>query len=59
MEEARQRIGTDRTAAPRVLDCFAGGGAIPIEALRLGCDATALDLNPVAFLILKVTCEYP
>ena len=59
VEQARRRIGADRTAAPRVLDCFAGGGAIPLEALRLGCDATALDLNPVAFLILKATCEYP
>jgi putative DNA methylase len=31
---------------PKVLDCFAGGGAIPLEALRLGCDTTAVDLNP-------------
>jgi adenine-specific DNA methylase len=37
--------------APRVLDCFAGGGAIPLEALRLGCATTAVDLNPVAHLI--------
>ena len=58
VEQARQRIGSDRMPAPRVLDCFAGGGAIPLEALRLGCDATALDLNPVAFVILKATCEY-
>ena len=35
---------------PKVLDCFAGGGAIPLEALRLGCDTTAVDLNPVAHL---------
>ncbi len=38
--------------APRVLDPFAGGGSMPLEALRLGCDATALDLNPVAYLAL-------
>lgn len=44
---------------PRVLDCFAGGGAIPLEALRLGCDTTALDLNPVAHLIEKCVLEYP
>jgi hypothetical protein len=37
--------------APRVLDPFAGGGAIPLEALRLGCDTQAIDLNPVAHLI--------
>ena len=44
---------------PKVLDCFAGGGAIPLEALRLGCDTTAVDLNPVAHLIEKCVLEYP
>ncbi|MEX1009663.1 MAG: DUF1156 domain-containing protein [Acidimicrobiia bacterium] len=44
---------------PKVLDCFAGGGAIPLEALRLGCDVTAMDLNPVAHLIEKCVLEYP
>jgi len=44
---------------PRVLDPFAGGGAIPLEALRLGCEAYASDLNPVAVLIEKCTLEYP
>lgn len=44
---------------PKVLDCFAGGGAIPLEALRLGCESYALELNPVAVLILKATLEYP
>jgi len=44
---------------PRVLDCFAGGGSIPLEALRLGCEAHAIDYNPVATLILKCTLEYP
>ena len=45
--------------APRVLDPFAGGGAIPLEAMRLGCQATAVDINPVAWFILKCTLEYP
>lgn len=45
--------------APRVLDPFAGGGAIPLEAMRLGCDVTAVDINPVAWFILKCTLEYP
>jgi len=45
--------------APRVLDPFAGGGAIPLEAMRLGCDVTASDINPVAWFILKCTLEYP
>ncbi len=44
---------------PKVLDCVAGGGAIPLEALRLGCDTTALELNPVAHLIERCVLEYP
>ncbi|MDH7480613.1 MAG: DUF1156 domain-containing protein, partial [Armatimonadota bacterium] len=44
---------------PKVLDPFAGGGAIPLEAMRLGCEATAIDINPVAWFILKCTLEYP
>lgn len=44
---------------PRVLDPFAGGGSIPLEALRLGCETYASDLNPVAVLIEKCTLEYP
>ena len=59
LRQARKQISDARGGPPRVLDCFAGGGAIPLEALRLGCDSYALDLNPVAFLILKATCEYP
>jgi adenine-specific DNA methylase len=42
---------------PVVLDSFAGGGAIPLEALRLGCESYAFDLNPVAFLILKTMLD--
>jgi adenine-specific DNA methylase len=44
---------------PSVLDPFAGGGAIPLEAGRLGCQAIANDYNPVAYLILCATCEFP
>lgn len=44
---------------PKVLDCFAGGGAIPLETLRLGCETYALEYNPVAVLILKAVLEYP
>ena len=43
--------------APLVVDPFAGGGSIPLEALRLGCEVFASDLNPVACLILKVMLE--
>ena len=44
---------------PRVLDPFSGGGSIPLEALRLGCETHAVEYNPVATLILKCTLEYP
>ena len=44
---------------PKVLDLFSGGGAIPLEALRLGCEATAVELNPVAHLIERCTLEFP
>lgn len=43
--------------SPMVVDPFAGGGSIPLEALRVGCDTFASDLNPVATLILKVLLE--
>ncbi len=52
-------IEAGRAPRPRVLDMFAGGGAIPLEALRLGCDAYALDLNPVAHIIELCTLVYP
>lgn len=55
-EEIRKAYGG---RAPKVLDPFAGGGAIPLEAMRLGCEATAVDINPVAWFILKCTLEYP
>lgn len=42
---------------PLVVDPFTGGGSIPLEALRVGCDAFASDLNPVACLIQKVLLE--
>ena len=44
---------------PHVLDMFAGGGAIPLEAMRLDCKVTANDYNPVAWFLLKCTLEYP
>ncbi len=55
-EEIRKAYGG---RAPKVLDPFAGGGAIPLEAMRLGCEVTAIDINPVAWFILKCTLEYP
>lgn len=60
LDRARKRIlDCNGGKPPRLLDPFAGGGAIPLEALRLGCEVEASDLNPVAVLILKATAEYP
>jgi len=44
---------------PRVFDPFAGGGAIPLEAARLGCRSFGNDLNPVAHIIQKGSLEFP
>ncbi|MBI4514360.1 MAG: DUF1156 domain-containing protein [Deltaproteobacteria bacterium] len=55
-KEIRQTYGG---RPPRVLDPFAGGGAIPLEAMRLGCEVTANDINPVSWFILKCTLEHP
>jgi putative DNA methylase len=43
----------------QVFDPFAGGGAIPLEAMWLGCHVSASDLHPVAWLLLKGTLEHP
>ncbi|MEI6309792.1 MAG: DUF1156 domain-containing protein, partial [bacterium] len=60
LQQARQEIlAANGGVPPKVLDPFAGGGAIPLEALRLGCETYASDLNPVAVLIEKATLEYP
>ena len=47
------------TENPLVLDITAGGGSIPFEASRLGFRTIANELNPVAGLILRATCEWP
>ena len=58
IETARGLVRAAHTGeTPLVADPFAGGGSIPLEALRLGCEAFASDLNPVACLILKVMLE--
>lgn len=60
MERARQDVlDANDGVPPKVLDPFGGGGAIPLEALRLGCETYSNDLNPVAVLIQKCTLEYP
>lgn len=60
IQDAREAVlGAAGGRAPNVLDMFAGGGAIPLEATRLGCETTALELNPVAHLIELCALDYP
>ena len=53
-----EALGGASGSLPFVVDPFAGGGAIPLEALRVGAEAFASDLNPVAVLLNKVLIEY-
>src|SRR5690606_27998473 len=59
ISRARKDILHEHGHPPRVLDPFGGGGSIPLEALRLGCETHSMDYNPVAVLIQKCTLEYP
>lgn len=60
LEQARNEIRKSNNGKlPAVLDPFAGGGAIPLEAQRLGLEAHASDLNPLAVLINKALIEIP
>jgi len=60
IERARKEIlDANNGIPPKVLDPFGGGGSIPLEALRLGCETYSNDYNPVAVLIQKCTLEYP
>lgn len=54
---ASQNASGGTTKRPLVFDPFAGGGAMPLEALRVGADAFASDLNPVAVLLNRVVLE--
>lgn len=60
-KEARLRgaIESFLDKMPRVFDPFAGGGAIPLEASRLGCRSYGNDINPVAHIIQKGSLEFP
>ena len=57
-QAAHEALGGVPGTRPLVVDPFAGGGSIPIEALRVGADAFASDLNPVPVLLNKVVLEY-
>jgi len=58
VQSAHIALGGEPGTRPLVLDPFAGIGSIPFEALRVGADAFAGDLNPVAVLLLKTSLEY-
>lgn len=55
---AHEALGGAPGSRPLVVDPFAGGGSIPLEALRVGADAFASDLNPIPVLLNKVVLEY-
>ncbi len=55
---AHEALGGEPGTRPLVVDPFAGGGSIPLEALRVGADAFASDLNPIAVLLNKIVLEY-
>ena len=57
-QAAHEALGCAPGTRPLVVDPFCGGGSIPLEALRVGADAFASDLNPVAVLLNKVVLEY-
>lgn len=57
-QAAHEALGGAPGTKPLVVDPFAGGGSIPLEALRIGADAFASDLNPIPVLLNKVVLEY-
>lgn len=57
-QAAHEALGGEPGTRPLIVDPFAGGGSIPVEALRVGADTFASDLNPVAVLLNKVALEY-
>jgi putative DNA methylase len=55
---AHEALGGEQGTRPLIVDPFAGGGSIPLESLRVGADAFASELNPIAVLLNKVVLEY-
>lgn len=58
-ENLKNAIESFLNKMPKVFDPFAGGGAIPLEAARLGCRSYGNDINPVAHIIQKGSLEFP
>ncbi len=57
-QAAHVALGGEEGTRPLLVDAFAGGGAIPLEGLRVGADVFASDSNPLAVLINKVVIQY-
>lgn len=57
--ELQTAIDAFQNEMPSVFDPFAGGGAIPLEAARLGCRSYGNDINPVAHIIERGSAEFP
>lgn len=58
-DQLQHAIDAFQEKMPKVFDPFAGGGAIPLEAARLGCKTYGNDINPVAHIIQKGSLEFP
>jgi putative DNA methylase len=59
IENAKSKINENFKEPPKILDPFGGGGSIPLESLRLGCETHCGDYNPISVLIQKCTVEFP
>ncbi|GAG44459.1 unnamed protein product, partial [marine sediment metagenome] len=57
-QAAHEALGGEPGTRPLVVNPFAGGGAIPLEAVRIGADVFASDMNPVAVLLNRVLLEH-
>jgi putative DNA methylase len=58
VKSSQKYINEDDVNPPIILDCFSGGGTIPLEGLRMGFHTIASELNPIAVLLNKVALYY-
>ncbi|MBN8597230.1 MAG: DUF1156 domain-containing protein [Planctomycetes bacterium] len=57
VQAAHEAVGGASDSKPMVVDPFAGGGSIPLEAVRVGAEAFASDLNPIAVILNRFSIE--
>lgn len=58
VQAAHTALGGDPRTRPMIVDPFAGGGAIPLEALRVGAESFATDLNPIAIALNRILADF-